>query len=137
MSKLSTVQNKTIEEYWYNINEYKRQLRFREFELLNPYNEFEMVGGRSGKITDTTGSRAMLLVEDKKYQHIQSIIKAVESVYKQSDDNMKKLIHMRYWFDEIQDEWDDIAANLYVSRRTALSMRNLLIDKTAERLGWL
>ncbi len=137
MSKLSTVQNKTIEEFWYNINDYRKQLKFREWELLNPHNEYEMVGSRSGKISDTTGNRAALLLQDAKYQHLKSIIKAIEKVYKDCDDNMKKLIHMRYWFSDIQEEWDDIAANLYVSRRTALNMRNLLIDKTAERLGWL
>lgn len=137
MSKLSTVQNKTIEEFWYNIDDYRKRLKFREWELLNPYNEHEMVGGRSGKISDTTGNRAILLSEDANYQHLQSIIKAIEKVYKQCDDNMKKLIHMRYWFDEIEDEWDDVAANLYVSRRTALRMRNLLIDKTAEEIGWI
>lgn len=137
MSKLSTVQNKTIEEFWYNIDDYRKRLKFREWELLNPYNETEMVGGRNGKISDTTGNRAMLLAGDANYQHLQSIINSIEKVYKSLEDDMKKLVHMRYWDKEGMYEWEDISDKLYISRRTALRKRNLLIDKTAERLGWL
>ncbi|WP_418302463.1 hypothetical protein [Lysinibacillus fusiformis] len=35
MSKLSAVQNKIIEEYWSSLDDLKKQLRYREWELLN------------------------------------------------------------------------------------------------------
>ena len=35
MSKLTPNQNKTIEEYWSDLDGLKKQLRYREWELLN------------------------------------------------------------------------------------------------------
>lgn len=137
MAKLTAVQNKTIEEFWVNLEDHRKQLKFREWELLNPHQENIMVGGRSGKISDTTGNRAILLAEDKNYQYVQNIVSSIEKVYAALDEDMQTIVNMRYWDKEGVYEWEDIADKLYISRSKVLRKRNLLIDKTAERLGWM
>jgi len=66
MSKLSRHDIQKLEDYWINLNEYKKQLQFREWELLNPYKETDtnIGGGRSNGISNTTGRRATILAED-------------------------------------------------------------------------
>lgn len=61
MSKLSAVQNKTIEEYWSSLDELKKQLRYREWELLNAHQETDanFGGGKSNRISDNTGNKAI------------------------------------------------------------------------------
>lgn len=137
MSKLSAVQNKTIEEFWMNIDDYRKQLKFREWELLNPHQEHEQVGSRGNKISDTTGNRAIILAEDKNYQYLQNIVNSISKLYADLDDDMKTIVNMRYWDKDGVYEWEDIADKLYISRSKVLRKRNLLIDKTAERLGWM
>ena len=137
MAKLTPVQNKTIEEFWSGLDELRKQLKFREWELLNPHQEHVMVGSRSGKVSDTTGNRAMLLAVDKNYKHLQNIVSSIEKVYSALDDDMQTIVNMRYWDKEGVFEWEDIADKLYISRSKVLRKRNLLIDKTAERLGWM
>ncbi|WP_157804401.1 hypothetical protein [Lysinibacillus xylanilyticus] len=54
MSKLTPNQNKTIEEYWSDLDGLKKQLRYREWELLNAYQETDINigGGKANRISD-------------------------------------------------------------------------------------
>lgn len=139
MSKLKPHQNKTVEEYWMSLSELKEQLEFREWQLLNEWRETDTNtgGGRSSGTSDKTAQAAIKLAEDERYQHLKKVINAIESTYKTIDDEMKTMVKMRYWFDKIQPEWEEIADVLYMSRNKVLRMRNYLIDETAKKIGWL
>lgn len=136
--KLSQAQNKLIEEYWMNIDDYRKKLKFREWELTeNKTVDTNIGGGKSNRISDTTGNKAILLSSDENYQHIQKIINAIEKTYSNLDEDMQTIVDMRYWDKDGVWEWEEIADKLYISRSKVLRKRNLLIDKTAERLGWM
>ena len=138
MNKLTPAQNKTIEEYWININDYRQKLKFREWELTeNKTTDENIGGGKSNQISDTTGNRAIVLSQDEQYQHYKKIIVAIEKTYANVDSDMQTIVDMRYWDKDGVWEWEDIADKLYISRSKVLRKRNLLIDKTAERLGWM
>lgn len=139
MSKLSAVQNKAIEEYWLNIDQYRKDLKFREWELLENKKQDENIGGgKSNRISDTTANKAMILTNDERYQHLKKIIQAVEGTYHSLDDDQKTIVHMRYW-DKGNNcyEWSHVADELYMSVQRVLRKRNALIDETAKRLGWV
>lgn len=139
MNKLSRLDIHKIEHYWINHNDNKRQLKYREWELLNPHNELDMNtgGGRSGKISMPTENKAVLLAGDKRYQNLQHIVNTIESMYAKLDHDLKTFVDMRYWDTDGCYEWENIADKLYMSRHKVLRKRNILIDKTAERIGWV
>ena len=130
---------KKLEGYWTDINKLKKDLRYREWELLNPHQEQDtnIGGGKSGKISDTTFQKATALLEDKQYNNLKNVIQVIEEVYKELDDLQKSIVDMRYWDKENYWEWNDIAEELNVSRSKVLNKRNSIIDKTAERIGWV
>ncbi|WP_107923475.1 DUF722 domain-containing protein [Lysinibacillus parviboronicapiens] len=139
MSKLTPNQNKTIEEYWSDLDGLKKQLRYREWELLNAYQETDtnIGGGKANRISDTTGNKAIILAEDKNYQYLKNIITTLEQYYKELDHDQKTIVDMRY-FDKTECyEWQNIADKLYMSTYRVLRKRNALIDETARRLGWV
>ena len=138
MTKLSAVQNKTIEEFWTNLNDYKKQLKFREWELLeSKRDDSNNGGGRSNKVSDTTAQKAMILAEDTRYQHLKNIVNTIEQLYKDLDEEAKIIVDMRYWSTSEFFEWEEIADKLYMSRNKVLRKRNILIDETAKRIGWV
>lgn len=137
---LTPSQNKTIEEYWKNINEYRDKLRFREWELLHPHREQDenIGGGSSSYISDTTGSKAILLAEDERYQYLKKIITSIDKVYNSLDEEMKEFADTRYFSsDSNYYEWEDIAYEIGVSKAKAYKMRNKLIDMTAKAIAWM
>lgn len=139
MSKITPAQNKTIEEYWSNLDSLKQQLRYREWELLNAHKETDenIGGGKANRISDTTGNKAIILAEDKNYQHLKNIIVTLEQLYKELDHDQKTIVNMRYFDKKECYEWSHVADKLYMSVQRVLRKRNMLIDETAKRLGWL
>ena len=145
MSKLTVAQSKTIEEYWSDIPSLKRQLDFREWELLHQYKEQDtnIGGGRSSNISDTTGQKAMLLMEDERYQYLKKVVNAIEWVIeKMSADeklsDLKEFVDIRYISnDSNYYDWEDIAYELGITRSKVYRLRNKVIDMTAEKLGWM
>ena len=144
MVKLTTAQNKTIEEYWSDIPSLKRELTFREWELTENRTVDENIGGgKSNRISNPTFDKAALLVEDERYQNLKKIIDAIDYViHKVSEDKKHRLLRefmeMKYISKESSYmDWEDIACELGVGKTKAYKLRNKLIDMTAEKLGWL
>ena len=145
MGKLTVAQSKTIEEYWSDIPSLKRQLNFREWELLHQHKEQDtnVGGGRSGDISDTTAQKAMLLAEDERYQCLKANVDAIEYVIKKvTEDKKQRLLRefmeMKYISkDSSYMDWDDVAIELNITKAKAYKLRNKLIDMTAEKLGWI
>lgn len=137
MSKLTRYDIQKLEDYWINISKYKKELKFREWELLNPHQAEEQVGSRSGKISDTTGNRAIMLVEDAVYQNLQRIINSIENLSNQLTEDEKVIVNRRYKEKADYYEWEDIADELGYSRRKVLKMRDNIIDRTAKMIGWV
>lgn len=128
-----------LEGYWLHHDTNKRDLQYREWELLHPHKEKEEITGiRSGSISNPTANQAMVLTTDRYYQNLKCIVSVVERVYEESDDDTKKLIDMKYWDkDNNCYEWEDIADALYMSRNKVLRKRNALLDLTASYIGWV
>ena len=144
MGKLTVAQSKTIEEYWSDLPSLKTQLKFREWELIeNKKHDENIGGGRSSNISDTTSRKAVLLMEDERYQNLKKNIEAIEYVIKKvSEDKKQRLLRefmeMKYISKESSYmDWDDVAIELNITKAKAYKLRNKLIDMTAEKLGWL
>lgn len=139
MNKLSRLDIQKIEQYWINHQDNKRKLKYREWEILNPFEESDMNtgGGRSNKISMPTENKAILLASDKLYQNLKYIVNTIESMYSELDHDFKTIVDMRYWDTDGCYEWEDIADRLYISRHKVLRKRNILIDKTADMIGWV
>lgn len=139
MSKFNDADLKKLEGYWSNLEQLKKDMRYREWELFHPYQETDtnVGGGRSNHTSDTTGNRAILLAEDKEYQNLKNIVTTIENLYPELDDDQKIIVQMRYWDKKECYEWQHIADELYMSVQRVLRKRNNLIDETAKRLGWV
>ncbi|BAK15838.1 hypothetical protein SSIL_1415 [Solibacillus silvestris StLB046] len=137
--KLSQAQNKLIEEYWMNIDDYRKKLKFREWELTeNKKIDENIGGGKSNRISDTTANKAILLAEDEQYQNFKRIIQAVDKVYSSSKDELKRFADVRYLSEDSNYiDWDTVADEMRSTKPKMYGMRNQLIDRTARELGWL
>lgn len=138
MNKLSRHDIQKLEDYWINIEQYKKDLKYREWELLeNHYTDTNIGGGKANKISTPTEQKAIILAEDVKYQNLKRIVTTIETMYANLDKDQKTIVDMRYW-DKNKEayEWQHIADELYMSVQRVLRKRNMLIDETARRLGW-
>lgn len=130
-----------LEEYWKNHKENKKLLDYRQYQLLSKNSDDENSGGGSNSVRQVSKpveQAAIKLDEDDLYQNLRRIIHVVEVLYVEADEDLKKIIDMRYWDNDSNFfEWEDIADALFMSRSKVLRKRNGLLDDTAERIGWV
>lgn len=130
---------KKMEQYWTNFAQLKRDLKAREVELLHPHLfQDDTSGIRTSTISKPTENKAIILSQDVTYQNLQRIVKTVEDLYNQSDDDLKKIVDMRYFSNNMDmHEWEEIADKMYMSRWMVLRKRKALMKETMKRLGWV
>ncbi|MFJ7697076.1 hypothetical protein [Lysinibacillus fusiformis] len=73
--------------------------------------------GKYNRISDTTGNKAIILVEDKNYQHLKNVITTLEQLYKELDHDQKTIVDMRYIDKQEAYEWQHVADKLYMSTK--------------------
>ena len=136
--KLSRLERKMIEEYWKDIDYYRDKMNFRFWQVTEQKEQDTNIGGgKSSDISDTTARKAMLIANDGTYQHYKKIVEAVEDTYEELDNQLKQIVHMRFWNKYEFIEWENIAIHLNVATSTVFRWRNYIIDLTAKKMGWL
>lgn len=117
MQRLEKYEVEVLETYWNNFEENKKRMYHRDSEL------------------SLSGANP---AEDAFIQRYTTITNAIEQIYNELDEDLKTIVDMRYWNPSgITEDWLIIANRLYMSRSKVLKKRKWLIEKTAERIGWV
>ena len=132
---------KKLEEHWINHNENIKRLKYREWELMSKNSDDENSGGGSNsvrQVSKPTEQLAIRLMEDELHRNLTTIIRVVEKLYKELDEDTTSIVNMRYWCSSRDFmEWEDIAFELGMTRSKVLRMRNSLLDETARLIGYV
>ncbi|MCM0626679.1 hypothetical protein M5J14_19455 [Lysinibacillus sp. OL1_EC] len=71
------------------------------------------------------------------YRHRKNIVEGVDTIYPTLNDDLKKIIKMRYWYKDYKSDWADIADELYMKVSKVRRLRDVIIRKFAEAIGWV
>ena len=135
-----------LEEYWINYEHLKKQLKFREFELLHHEKDTNVGGGKSNLPSSPVEMQAVKLRSDDLYNNLKRITEAINDIYRTADDDETFIINARYFNSDVDCyEWEDIAHQLtkrkeddvIVSKHAVLRKRNKIMQETAELIGWV
>lgn len=140
MRKMERLDIQKIESYWINHDGNKKRLKYREWELLHSRHNADDLNAnlRGNRISNPTEQKAAALTNDELYRNLNKIVQSIEQIYEQLDEDLKTIVNMRYWDKENNCyEWEDIADRLYMSRSKLLRKRNVIINLTAKKIGYV
>lgn len=127
-----------LEDYIQNIKQYRKQLRYREYELLENHEVINAEGGKSNMPGRPVEQEVMKKMKDKKYNNLHNIVKGVDRLLDELDEQSLEMIRLRYWDCPIDcNQWEQIADRFYVSKTTILRRRNAMLIKLAEYIGYV
>ena len=109
MKKIDRDDSKVIERYWIELDQLEKWL--------------------SDAPKDERGTL--------KFKNTKSITESLRKLYETFDDDLKTIIRMRYWDVDACNEWEEVADQLFISRAKTLRMRDRLLFKTCEAIGWV
>lgn len=114
----------------------KEMIRLRNEILYTRPSDENVGGGRSSLPGDPTGRAVTAVLSNKRLQHLESIVDAIEGVYNRLPPEKQRLINVVYWTKPQMLSWDGIAQKLNVSRKTAFNWRDEVVYAIGDQLGW-
>lgn len=112
---------KKLEDYIERIEQYRKEMKFTHFELLNDTNN------------ETNG-----VVMKNKYERLCNIVNGVDQLIDEADKEIKEIIRLRYRECPIGCyEWQDKADYFGISKTSILRKRDAIIRRLAKLIGYV
>lgn len=136
--ELSRLDRKKLEGYIENFEQYKRELRFTGYLIMENHDPENLEGGQSNMIGRPVEAEVIKKNADKKYRHLNDVVNGVQRLYDSSDLDTQELIRLRYWDCPINAcEWKDIARHFCVSEAVIYRRRVAMLNELAEYIGYV
>lgn len=136
--ELSRLDRKKLEGYIENFEQYKRELKFTEYLILENHEPENLEGGQSNMIGRPVENEVIKKNEDKKYRHLRDVVHGVQALYNNSDSETQELIRLRYWDCKLElSKWEDLAEYFHVSDRAIYRKRAFILDQLAKNIGFV
>ncbi|MCI2886781.1 transcriptional regulator [Staphylococcus hominis] len=112
---------KKLEDYIERIEQYRKEMNFTHFELLND-----------------TNNETNSVVMKNKYERLCNIVNGVDQLIDEADNETKEIMRFRYWECPIGCyEWQDIADYFGISKTSILRKRDAIIKRLATLIGYV
>ena len=112
---------KKLEDYIERIEQYRKEMKFTHFELLN-----------------NTNDEATSIGMKNKYKRLCNIVNGVDQLIDEADNETKEIMLFRYWECPIGCyEWQDIADYFGISKTSMLRKRDAIIRRLATLIGYV
>lgn len=135
--KVSNKSKAVVREHLANYQQTKKEIKDLREALLVPYQETDenIGGGRSNIMND--GSDRLIKVMSMSHEQIKfrvKMLKAIDSVLEQSDDQTKKIIALRYFGNE---EWSWVKVSGHDDIHYSIDTCKRIERKVVERIALL
>lgn len=138
ITDLSRHDMKTIENYIKNIDKLRFRMQVRRLELLDNPIVDNPGGGKSNLPGDPVNREVTICLTDDYYNHLDKIVKGVEKVYNDADEEVQKIFRLKYWEPILGVEtWDDIADVLNYSKTSVLRVRAKYLKDIANEIEFI
>lgn len=128
---------KKLEGYIKNIKQYRKDLKFRGYEILENHDPENIGAGKSNMPGNPIEREVLKRFNDKKYNNLDNIVSSVEKLIANVDDETLDIMKMKYWSDLDEYSWEDIADELFISRRTLGRRRDKWLLLLAEYMDYV
>ncbi|MGW7927579.1 transcriptional regulator [Staphylococcus xylosus] len=129
---------KKLEGYIKNIKHYRKDLKFRGYEILENHDPENIGAGKSNMPGNPIEREVLKRFNDKKYNNLDNIVSSVEWLISNVDDESLELMKLKYWnTDQKNYPWEYVAEDCYMSKTTALRKRDAWLIKLADKMEYI
>ncbi|MDW4443350.1 transcriptional regulator [Staphylococcus saprophyticus] len=138
MQELKRIDYAKLEDYLEHINKYKKDLKFREYELLSNHDSENKEGGKGNLISNPVERQVIMCEQDAKYKKIKDIVEGTQRFLKQCDNETLEIFRLIYW-DKPYDcnTWNEVADRYYTSKSSMLRYRDVQLEKLSQEINYV
>ncbi|NVT47846.1 DUF722 domain-containing protein [Listeria monocytogenes] len=141
MSKrLTKAQFQYIEDelrHYYDTKKELEQLRLNVItgSIYQEYSDENIGGSSSGNISNQVEQRVTLLDMDIQIQRMNKVVRVIDKVIANLNENDRMVVKLRYWSRE-RYTWEHIGMKSHMGRATAIRHRDVVIKEIGRFLGF-
>lgn len=129
---------KKLEKYIKNVNQYRKLLKFRGYEIMENHEPENIGAGKSNLPGRPIEREVIKKLGDRRYNELDNIVSSVEKLLDEADEETYDIIVMAYY--DMNTEhytWEDIADRFYTSKTTILRRRATYLKRLAEIMDYI
>lgn len=127
-----------LEGYIKNIKQYRKELKFRGYELLENHDPENIGAGKSNMPGNPIEREVLKKFGDKKYNNLDNIVSSVEKLIASVDDDSLEVMKLKYWHEQGSYlTWEDVAKEYNMSRTAMTNRRNAWLKMLADYMDYV
>ncbi|MDK9869959.1 transcriptional regulator [Staphylococcus equorum] len=127
-----------LEGYIKNIKQYRKELKFRGYELLENHDPENIGAGKSNMPGNPIEREVLKRFSDKKYNNLDNIVSSVEKLINTVDDDSLEAMKLKYWHEQgAYLTWEDVANEYNMSRTAMTNRRNAWLMMLADYMDYV
>lgn len=127
-----------LEGYIKNIKQYRKELKFRGYELLENHDPENLGAGKSNMPGNPIEREVLKRFSDKKYNNLDNIVSSVEKMVATVDDDSLEAMKLKYWHKQgAYLTWEDVAKEYNMSRTAMTNRRNAWLMMLADYMDYV
>lgn len=137
MQTLERYDIKKLEGYIKNIKQHRKELRFRGYELLENHDPENLGASKGNSVSNPIEMETLKKMGDRKYSNLDNIVSSVEKLIATVDDDSLKMMKLKYWNKVGDYTWEDVADEMYMTRRSVSRRRDKWLLLLAEYMDYV
>lgn len=129
---------KVLEGYIKNIDKLRLRLKVRKLELMDNPVEDNPGSGKSNLPGNPIEREVIMYLKDDYYSNLDKIIRAVDKIYHNADEDVQEIMRLKYWEPKPGIEsWEELAKHLHYSKTSILRVRERYLKDLANRIDFV
>lgn len=129
---------KVLEGYIKNIDKLRLRLKVRKLELMDNPVEDNPGSGKSNLPGNPIEREVIMYLKDDYYSNLDKIIRAVDKIYDNADEDVKEIMRLKYWGPKPGIEtWEELAEHLHYSKTSILRVRGRYLKDLANKIDFV
>ncbi|MGY0683198.1 transcriptional regulator [Mammaliicoccus sciuri] len=129
---------KVLEGYIKNIDKLRLRLKVRKLELMDNPVEDNPGSGKSNLPGNPIEREVIMYLKDDYYSNLDKIIRAVDKIYENADEDVQEIMRLKYWEPKPGIEtWEELAKHLHYSKTSILRVRERYLKDLANRIDFV
>lgn len=138
MQKLERHDITKLENYIKNIKQYRKDLKYRGWEILENHDPENIGAGKSNMPGNPIEREVLKKFGDKKYNNLDNIVSSVEKLIASVDDDSLEVMKLKYWHEQGSYlTWEDVAKEYNMSRTAMTNRRNAWLKMLADYMDYV
>lgn len=136
--ELNTIDMRVLEGYIKNVEKLRMRLKVRRLELLDKPIIENPGSGKSNIPSNPIERETLTCLDDDYYLNLDKIIRGVEHVYNNADDDVKEIMKLKYWESKLGLEtWEQLAEEKHYSKTSILRVRERYLRDFANEIDFV